>query len=517
MKSESILTKKGDENLKIVIGQLSHETNTFSSVLTTEELFKRWEWAEGEELVQKNRDVKDYVGGMIDECDELGIEIIPTFSAAALPSGLIPFKTYQSIKEKFIKNFPQKGQYDGVCLALHGAGVVENVDDLEGDFLAFIRGIVGEEVPIVVTLDLHGNITEKMLKNADLLLGVKLYPHTDSYDRGRDAIIRLKQIIQKEIRPKMHLETLPIIIPTCTSNLSPIKDLNEVCFSYEKQDGVLDCTLYHGFPYTDVTFAGVSIVVATDGEEPSARLIAKSVAQKVWDVKDEFYSPEVKPAEGIKKALKLPSAPIVLNETSDNPGSGTPGDGTYLLKAMLEAKLESACIGIIYDPEVVELAHKQGVGTIIETQIGGKTDRFHGEPLLIKGYVKSLSDGIFKQTSPMWYGREVNLKKSARIQVGGLDIIVGCIHTQVFDEQIFLIHGIDVNKQKIIGLKSSQHFRAAYESIATEIITVDSPGLSTLQLDRFDYKKLRRPIYPFDKEIQLELTEEKQETTIKNA
>ena len=516
MKIESFQTKEGVEILKIVIGQLSHETNTFSNVLTTEELFKLWEWTEGEEVVQRNRDVKDYVGGMIDECEEQGFEIIPTFSASALPSGLIPFETYQTIKENFIKNFPFKGQYDGVCLALHGAGVVESIDDLEGDFLEFIREIVGDGVPIVVTLDLHGNITEKMLKHADLLLGVKLYPHTDSYDRGKEAVIRLKQIIQKEIEPSIHLKKLPLIIPTCTSNLSPIKELNEICREFEKQDGVLECTLYHGFAYTDVPYAGVSILVATDGEKQSSAAIAKVVAEEVWNVKDEFYSPEISPAEGIQKALESLSAPIVLNETSDNPGSGTPGDGTYLLKAMLESNLENSCLGMIYDPEVVELAHKQGVGTVIETFIGGKTDHYHGEPVFIKGYVKSLSDGIFKQSSPMWKGREVNLKKSVRIQVGGLDIIVGCIHTQVFDEQIFLIHGIDVHKQKIIGLKSSQHFRAAYESIAAEIITVDSPGLSTLQLDRFDYKKLRRPIYPFDKEVQLELIEHKQDTTIKN-
>ncbi|MFJ8234969.1 M81 family metallopeptidase [Ureibacillus sp. NPDC094379] len=502
--------------MRIVIGQLSHETNTFSSVLTNEELFKSWEWAEGNDLVQRNREVKDYLGGMIVQSEELGIEIIPTFSASALPSGLIPIETYQSIKDIFIKNFPQKGQYDGVCLALHGAGVVEKVDDLEGDFLEFIRGIVGKEIPIVVTLDLHGNITEKMLNNADLLLGVKLYPHTDSYDRGKEAVIRLKQIIEKEIQPKMHLESLPLVIPTFTSNLYPMKDINKICWEYEKQQGVLDCSLFHGFPYTDVPFAGVSIVVATDGDKQHASSVAKSVASTVWDVKNDFFFPLVSPAEGIKKALAIPSSPIVLNETSDNPGSGTPGDGTYLLKAMLEANLENACIGMIYDPEVVELAHKQGVGTEIETFIGGKTDHFHGDSVFIKGYVKSLSDGIFKQTSPMWQGREVNLKKSARIQVGGLDIIVGCISNQVFDEQVFLIHGIDVFKRKIVGIKSSQHFRAAYESIATEIITVDSPGLSTLQLDQFDYQKLRRPIYPLDKEIQLDSTEQNNDATIKN-
>lgn len=488
--------------MRIAVGQLSHETNTFSNVPTTEDVFKSWEWAAGNELIRKNKEVKDYVGGMIAQSEELGIELIPTFSAAALPSGMIPFETYQSIKNNFLSNFPQKGEYDGVCLALHGAGVVEGIDDLEGDFLQFIRSIVGEEIPIVVTLDLHGNMTEKMVENADLLLGVNLYPHTDSYERGKEAIYRIKQLIEKEIQPKMHLERLPLLVPTYTSSLYPITEINEMCWRTEKQQGVLDCTFFHGFPYTDVPFAGASVVAITDGDEQLAKSIAKSVADVIWELKEAFFPPVLSPTEGIQQALASRNAPVVLNETADNPGAGTPCDGTHLLKAMLEADLKNACIGMIYDPEVVELAHRQGVGTEIETFLGGKTDELHGAPVFIKGYVKTLSDGIFNQTSPMWHGREVNLKKSARIQVGGLDIIVGSIRNQVFDEQVFLIHGINVHQRKIVALKSSQHFRAAYESIAKEIITVDSPGLSTLQLNQFEYEKLTRPVFPLDEDVQ---------------
>ncbi|KAB2338598.1 M81 family metallopeptidase [Cytobacillus depressus] len=484
--------------MKIAIGQLSHETNTFSNITTTEDTFKKWEWEDETILIENHKGVKDYLGGMIDGASQLQIEVIPTFCAGALPSGIITNETYETIKSHFQRNLSRIQELDAVCLALHGAGVVEGIDDLEGDFLQFIREIVGSGIPIVATLDLHGNMTRKMVKTADLLLGVKLYPHTDSYEKGFEAINRAYQLVKKEIIPTMHLEQLPLMIPTSTSNLSPVKNINEFCNEKENQLGILDCTFFHGFPYTDVPFAGVSVLCITDDNRELAEITAKSVSSFVWEKREQFFPKRPTPEEGIERAQKLNMCPVVINETSDNPGAGTPCDGTRLLRAMLNAKLKKACIGLIYDPEVVELAHKQGVGTHIEAYLGGKTDQFHGEPVFIKGYIKTLTDGIYIQSSPMWKGKVVNLGRTVRIQVGGLDIIVGCLRNQVFDEQLFLLHGIAVSEVPIVGIKSSQHFRAVYESIAKKIITVDSPGLSTLNLNSFKYKKIQRPRYPID-------------------
>ncbi len=484
--------------MRIAIGQLSHETNTFSNVRTTVDKFKELDWDEGGRIVEKNRGVKNYLGGMIVRAEELGIELVPVFSAGALPSGIVQKETYDLIKQKFLENLKPLEEIDAICLSLHGAGVAEGVDDLEGDFLSFVRELVGDYVPIIATLDLHGNITKKMVEEADMLIGVNLYPHTDSYEKGIEAISFTSKLLKKEINPKMHVEQMPMMIPTSTSNLSPVKEINELCLELEKKSKVLDCSFFHGFPYTDIPFGGVSVICITDGDEDLAIDIAKEVASTIWLKREEFYPEPISPQNGIERAKKLTKFPVVINETSDNPGAGTPCDGTRLLRAMLEAKLERACIGIIYDPEVVKKAHEKGVGSTIEVYLGGKTDKLHGEPVFIKAYVKTITDGVYTQSSPMWRGMINNLGKTALLQVGGLNIIVGCIRTQVFDEQPFLLHGIDVGKYEIVGLKSSQHFRASYELIASEIITVDSPGLSTLNLKEFTYEKLKRPIYPLD-------------------
>ena len=488
--------------MKFVIGQVAHETNTFSNIKTTKELFQLWEWDRGQAIIHKHRNARDYLGGMINRAEELGIEIVPAFSAFAYPSGTITRETYKALKAELITGIQEARDADAICLALHGAGVVEGIDDLEGDLLRAVREVVGYSVPIVVTLDLHANLTERMVMEADVLLGVNFYPHIDSYERGMEAVDVAKQIIEGSLHPVMHLAKLPLMIPPSTTNLSPARDINQACWEWEREQKVVDCTFFHGFPYADIPAVGVSVLAVTNGDQELARRVSESVAEKVWDLRKSFFHQLPSPAEGIRQALGVEGQPVIINETSDNPGAGTPGDGTHLLRAMLEAGLENACFAFIYDPEVAQIAHEAGVGSYIDVELGGKTDSLHGEPLPIRAYVKSLTDGRFTQSSPMWRGLQVNLGKSARLQVGGLDIIVCSVKSQVLDEQIFLLHGIDIKKYKIVALKSSQHFRATFESMSEHIITVDSPGLSTTRLTEFDFRRIKRPIYPLDDEME---------------
>ncbi len=484
--------------MRIAIGEVMHETNTFSSVKTTLELFKFWQWQKGEEILTTHRGVRDFLGGMIDRAEALGIEVVPTFAAGAEPSAEIDRDAYEAIKSELAAGIKAAGPLDAFCLSLHGAGVVEGIDDLEGDLLQYVRSLIGYELPLIVTLDLHGNLTEKMATEANVLLGVHLYPHTDAYERGEEAVDIARRMVQDGLRPAMHLTKLPLMITTSTTNLSPAKDINALCWEWEKHPGVIDCAFFHAFPYTDIPEVGVSVVAVTNGDKALAKQVADDVANQIWARREEFKPLAISPAEGIRQALAAEGQPIVINETSDNPGGGTPGDGTYLLRAMLEANVQNACFGFICDPEVAQIAHDAGVGATISVKLGGKVDRLHGEPIELIAYVKALTDGRFTISSPVAKGMQVNLGKSARLQVGGIDILVCSVSIQVFDEQIYLLHGIDVTTCKIVALKSSQHFRAAFEPISKQIITVDSPGLTTLQFSFFDYKRLTRPIYPLD-------------------
>jgi microcystin degradation protein MlrC len=484
--------------MRIVIAEVMHETNTFSNVPTTRDLFELWQWARGEEVVNNHRGVRDYLGGMIDAADQRGIEVVGAFAADAYPAGTITKETYDALQDELLTGIAAAGHVDAICLALHGAGVAEGIDDLEGALLKAVRQQVGYDIPILVTLDLHGNITDEMIQEADILLGVHLYPHTDCYERGLETIELAEKMVNGTLVPRMYRAKLPLILPTSTTNLSPAKDINEVCYRWEQEPDVVDCAFFHGFPYTDIPELGVTVVAVTNNNAELAKQVAEDVASVIWEKREEFALQTISPAEGLEIAKAATEFPVVINETSDNPGGGTPGDGTYLLRAMLEADLQDACFGFIYDPEVAQLAHEKGVGSTIEVNLGGKTDQLHGEPIALKAYVKALTDGSFITSSPMGKGTPVNLGKSVRLQANGVDILVCSVKTQVLDEQIFLLHGIDVTAYKIVALKSSQHFRASFEPICAQIVTVDSPGLTTLQFQSFDYKRLNRPIYPLD-------------------
>lgn len=485
---------------RIAVGEFAHETNTFCPTPTTIEAFKQFMWLKGEEAAKVHRGNRTYVGGMLDKAAELGITPIPTFATWAYPSGTITREAYQEILDELLSAIQAALPLDGVCLSLHGAGVAEGVDDLEAAVLAAVRELVGPEVPIVATLDLHGNVTEAMVQQADGLFGVNFYPHTDSYERGAEAMAFLDRVLKREIRPVMHVERLPMIIPTSTTDLDPAKGLNQLCWEWEQQPGILDCTLFHGFPYTDVPPVGVSVVAIADGNAALARKAAKAVAKAVWEARQAFIPKSLSPGEAIAAALALEDGPVVINDTADNPGGGAPGDGTHLLRAMLERNLQNACFGFIYDPEVVEQAGRAGVGSTISVRLGGKTDLLHGAPVEATAYVKALTDGRFKFTTPMWRGMQVDLGPSVRLQIGGVDVIVTSQRQQTMDDEVFLLHGIDVRRYKIVGLKSSSHFRAGFNHLAKAIIPADSPGATTLQVQVFPYRRIQRPLWPLDVE-----------------
>ncbi|WP_243292219.1 M81 family metallopeptidase [Bacillus sp. FJAT-47783] len=484
--------------MKIAIGQVMHESNTFSSVKTTVESFKEYQWIYGEEILEKNRNVKGYLGGMIDKGNELGVDLIPTFSAFCNPSGLITKQTYETLRDELITAIKYAEQLDAICLALHGSGVAEDHYDLEGDLLKALRKAVGYEIPIVVALDLHGNITKEMVKEADALLGVNYYPHTDTFDRGQEAMALAVKIVQGDTHPVMSFVKLPLIIFPSTTYRSPAKDINERCWSWEKEEDVIDCTFFHGFARADTPDTGAAVVTITNNDIHLAQKISADIANRVWGLREKFVYNYPSPEVGIDKALLIEGYPIIINETSDNPGSGAPGDGTFLLKSMIEKDVPNSCFGFIYDPIVAKIAHESGVGSTINVELGGKTDSLHGNPLFIKAYVKSLTDGKFIRTSSMSKGALINLGKSARLQIGNVDIIVCSVKSQTLDEQVFLIHGIDVTKYKLVALKSCQHFREVFQPISKEIITVDSPGISTSNASFYEYDKLPRPIYPLD-------------------
>lgn len=486
--------------MRIALGGISHETNTYADAVTGPTGLESFVVRRGDEILRM-RDTATFTGGFIDACDAIGAEPLPTLWAYCNPSGTITADAYATLRRELLERLTACPPVDAVALEVHGAGVVDGLDDLEGDLATAVRDLVGPDVPIVAALDLHGNVTDRMAEALDAFFGNELYPHTDAYERGHEAVSAVPRILGGEWAPVTRIAHLPMALPPATTDAGqPAAEMNELCRTIEDRPGVIDCTVFHGFPYVDVAPLGVHVVVTTDGDPDLARTSAEEVGRWIWAHRERFRHEAHSPEGAVQAAAKLAAAgtrPVVVNETSDNPGGGSPGDGTHLLRAMLDADLQDAAFGFVADPEVADAAHRAGVGARIDVRLGGKHGDLHGEPVETTATVRTLSDGRIV-LQHMLKGVRLNLGPSARLRCGGVDVIVTTHPFQTMDAEIFLLHGIDVGRCSVVGLKSSHHFRAGFRHLAGAILTADSPGLTTNEVEVFEHTKASRPLWPHD-------------------
>ncbi len=500
---------KGKITMKrIVVGQIMHESSSLAKYPTEEENFRKTTiWYEKDNVWKLSEiGMKDYLTGIMEAGRKEGLDIAPCFCAFANPSGKISEDCFRSLLDHFFDGIDDSKNIDGFCLALHGAGVCETEPDVEGRILEEIRRRYGFGIPVVITLDPHANVTGKMINMADVLLPSKLYPHTDTYETGKKAARMIKGILEGAIRPVMYVKKLRMLIPItkgCTYE-EPMRSVIEKCKEAELTNGVLDCSFAQGFPYSNIEECGASVIVTTDNDPELAAEVAGEIASYVSERKRDFISDYPTAEEGVNQAEEILSRGgklIVINETSDNPGAGTPGDGTFLLKELLKRNIEKSCIGTIVDGEAVKQAVSAGAGATIDVTLGGKTDNLHGEPVAVKGArVKAVCDGKYNILSPMTHNQPVNYGTTVRLISGNVDIVVSTNPFQTMDDGIFTLLGINVKDYNILGVKSAQHFKAYFKELTDHIITVDSPGISTGNLDALPLDNIPRPVFPLDRD-----------------
>lgn len=479
--------------MRIGVAGISHETNSYCREQTGADAF----WTvRGDELHRLVGTATD-LGGMLAGCEELGATPVCTLHAGAQPSGVITADAYATFRQEILDRLATAGTLDAVYLSLHGAGVVDGVDDLEGDLAWAVRDLVGPDVPIVAAFDLHGNVTQHMADALSIGLACHEYPHTDLADRGLEAVRLIPGLLRGELEPVTCVETVPVLLPTTTTLFGPAKEVLDHCLALEADDAVIDCSFFHGFPYTDTPLVGAHLMVTTDGDAALARQVARDAATFLWD-RIETFVPETRSAEeAIERARAVGQRPVVINETSDNPGGGAPGDGTHLLRAMLDAGVENACFGFLCDPISAAAAHAAGVGATVSLELGGHTDDLHGSPLRVDASVRALHDGSF-HWQKMFRGVDARLGPMARLDVDGLDVIVASNRSQTFDPEVFAQVGIDVTRYDLVALKSSNHFRAGFQDLAAAIVTADPPGLTTHRIEVFPRRRAPGPLWPLD-------------------
>jgi len=483
----------GESQRQVVIAGISHETNTYCRDETQTSDFHQ---LRGERIL-RTIDSETSLGGALRTCSELNIEPIPLLAVTAQPSGSINRETYEKFKQEILDGINASKPVDGVFLDLHGAGVVTGIEDLEGDLARAIRDCVGEAVPITASFDLHGNVTQVMADALDGVFACHQYPHIDMHKRAEEAIRLIARMLDEDFRPVLHVETVPMLLPTTTTFLGIGKDMLDYVLEAEKQKGVIDISWFHGFPYTDIEHVGSHIVVTVQSDRERAELIARETAGHLWQIREKFRALSLSADEAVRQASSAAGGPVVINETSDNCGGGTPGDGTHLLKAMLDAELEKACFAFIVDSTVADQAHEAGVGSTINIKLGAKYDDLHGEPLSLSVYVKALHDGRLVMQA-MAKGAPMNLGRIARLVVDGIDIVVASRRSQTFDPGPFEAVGIDVNEYPVVALKSSNHFRAGFQDLAAKIVTADPPGLTTHHIEIFPRENSVSALWPID-------------------
>ncbi len=498
--------------MKIVTGTISHETNVYSTIRTDLEEFRKRRLLYGDELFKDFDGTKSPAGGIIDGCKQYGYELIPTVFASAVPSGTITSEAFDTLLQGILDGVKDAGNIDAAVMHLHGAGVSENYPDIEGKILSEVRKIIGNK-PLVATFDLHANYTEQMVESADLLIGYDTYPHIDGYERGVEAVNLTKKMLEGELKPTLGF-TQPPMLPALQVQFTgryPMKKLIEEAHRLEQRPDVETITVAAGFPWSDIYEAGMSFIVTTNNDQKLADQLAEELQDIAWNIRRDFLVSPTPLKQSLQYTAKARQRPIVMADIGDNPGGGTPEDGTVVLKAIIDGRLTGGVIALIWDPEAVEKSVKAGLGNSVEVELGGHTDNLHGSPLRVEGNVKLVSDGQFISNGPMGSGVPEDLGPTVILDIAGNDVIVTSKRYQPLDLTIYKKLGIKPEEKRFIVVKSSVHFRAAHEPIASKIIELDTPGLTSPRLAGFGFKNIRRPIFPLDVEM-LGITELKSMT-----
>jgi microcystin degradation protein MlrC len=491
--------------MKIVIAQLQHETNTFSPVPTP------WESFGGADGPYLGRAAYDAMKGtrlpmaaFIHLAEEAGAEIVTPFAAWANPSGPVDGAAYDRLCD--ILCDAVAAGCDAVLLDLHGAMVVaDRTDDGEGTLLERVRK-VAPTVPIGVSLDLHANVTEAMVKNATVIAGYKTYPHVDQYEAGQLAGTLLLRTLRGEIRPVMAWGNRPLLAQTLMQNTNEGANKAYVdAARAAERDGLLAATAFGGFQQADIHDAGISVVTVSDGNAAQAREACERILDVAWARKEDFIYRGEPLADALTKAKRMADetgGPILLLDHADNCASGANQDTVTVLREALALGLTGIAVGPIRDPEAVAAMIEAGVGSTITLDVGGKIDMpaigRTGEPLRLTGVVRAITDGEYTVTGPQFTGMRCYMGRTAVLDTGAAEIVVIERNQEPWDRGVFTSVGIDPTAKRFLLLKSRMYFRPVFLPIAKGHVFCDAPGVGTSDWTAFEYRKLRRPIYPLD-------------------
>jgi microcystin degradation protein MlrC len=488
---------------RVLTVRFMHETNTFSRVATDMTLIRRRDFHLDNEIPDAFRGTRSALGATFEAADRYGWTLIHPVSANPNPSGIVTDAAFEAISSIILDAVDAKAPVDGALLHLHGAMVAESHEDAEGEFLARLRGKLGPEVPIVITLDLHANVTRRMAENANALIAFRTYPHVDMYERAWQGAELLERAMRGEIRPVTVIARRPMIygLDRGRHESPPMAELLARAAAIEERGEALAVSICAGFSRADIRDVGPSVTVTTDGADPRAQAIAESFMDHAWETRDfsSFRLLTVAEAVALAQEGKPGDKPLVVADYTDNPGGGGYGDATAFLQGLVAARVKSVAFHAICDPHAVQQGIAAGIGARTTLVLGGKTDpAIGGGPLELYGEVACLTNGRFIAYGPMGGGVERNYGRSMVFRTGGIDIVVITNNGQATDLGQFTSLGIDPMRYRTVAVKSMQHFRAAFAPIARDIVLVDTGALCAETYTPELFTRVRRPVWPLD-------------------
>lgn len=491
--------------MKVGIAMMSHETNTFSPVITDLDRFSggRPEPLSGEAALETYRNTASCLGGFIKVATERGADIVHGIAAAAAPSGRAENDAYEYICENITT---LSARVDGLLLVLHGAMATRKYDDGEGELLRRIRQL-HPDLPICVALDMHANVTSTMVSNCDVLAGYHSYPHIDMDSTAERAADIFFNWLEGKCKPVMKWATAPMLPHVMRQGTDdfPNKQLQQRAIELE-DSSCLAVSFFTGFPHADIHDAGVSAVVITDGDQDHAKNCADELLDFAWQERSHFvYQAEELPVslDRARQARENEgSGPVIILDHYDNTASGGTMDTTEVLAAVINAKLEDVAVFGFYDPDAVEQMIRAGVGATVTVELGGKLPMpaldTQSKPLKLTGEVKLISNGKFKARVAMSRGLTINMGLSAVLSVGTIDIAIISRHIEPYDPECFRALGMEPTQRSYLMLKSRIHYRVGFKPIAKAIIECAGRGVCTSDYNQLVFESVRRPIYPLD-------------------
>ncbi|MHB1416249.1 MAG: M81 family metallopeptidase [Chloroflexota bacterium] len=486
---------------RVLLAYLVQETCSFAPGKMDLADFRKYFLLFGDEIIPALRDGDSEVAGIIAAAAEEGVDLVPIVASYGGTGGPVTDAAYAYLREQILDGVRREASaVNGAILPLHGAMLTESLDDPEGDLIAAVREALGPDKPLVCSLDMHAHVTDLMVARADALVGYHTHPHVDLYDAGYRAMKILARTLRGEVKPVMaHRKVRMVSAPEAhNTTRGPMAEVMGHILALEKEPGMLSASLFAVQPQLDIPNLGWSAIAVADGYEAKAQGTADEIAELAWENRRRFLVQRTPLNEALRAVRETPGGPVVLAESSDSTSGGAEGDSPLVLEALLADPVPGPSLLVMTDPEAVAKCVETGVRGEVTLDVGGKLATAFFRPLRVTGRVRTISDGVFQMKNPRM---PADRGRTAVLQIGDIYLVLSERPVYTWDEECYRSVGLFPREAKVVLLKSPGGFRPIYEPFAAKIIVLDTPGPTDSELTRLPYRRLTRPLWPFDPDL----------------